>query len=73
MIRRFIAVTVAGGLAALGYMGAHRLGRWLDAPLADLPKQSQPTEPSATRDPSDPQTSSGKGWTRWSSTDDGSA
>ncbi len=74
MIRRFVALTVAGGLAAIGYVGAHRLGRWLDGPLVDVPRHAQPSESADTSDPSSRREASsagsGTGWRRWSPGDE---
>jgi hypothetical protein len=58
MIGRFGTVLALGTVAALGYVGAHRLGRWLDGPLVDLPhdpgfKPAEPTDAGQT------------GWRRW--------
>lgn len=38
MSRRFIALSIVGGIAALGYVGAHQVGRWLDEPTGRVPE-----------------------------------
>jgi hypothetical protein len=58
MISRFSAVLALATVAGLGYMGAARLGRWLDDPEGDDPGR---TNPSTTYLADDNRT----GWRRW--------
>jgi hypothetical protein len=61
MIRRWGPMLVLGTAAALGYAGAHRLGRWLDDPLTELPDH---TDTGVREDSASVQTQ-GTGWRRW--------
>ncbi|GAB3301231.1 hypothetical protein [Parasphingorhabdus pacifica] len=38
MFRRFAAASVFGSAAVLGYVGARRLGEWIDAPPRAVPQ-----------------------------------
>lgn len=57
MISRFTAVLVLTGIAGLGYLGATRLGRWLDDPVGDPPRRGD--------SPADPWDNGRTGWRRW--------
>lgn len=43
MIRRFAALSVISSAAVLGYVGARRLGEWLDAPISASPAPREAT------------------------------
>ena len=49
MIRRFAAVSVMSSAAVLGYIGARRLGEWIDAPLRAFPESVEPPKTTADR------------------------
>jgi hypothetical protein len=57
MISRFSAVLALATVAGLGYMGAVRLGRWLDDPVGDASSRTGP--PPLDLPESHP------GWRRW--------
>lgn len=58
MISRFSAVLALATVAGLGYMGAVRLGRWLDDPAGDPSVRTGPSPTNAADD-------SRLGWRRW--------
>jgi hypothetical protein len=65
MIRRWGPMLVLGTAAALGYAGAHRLGRWLDSPLTELPEHADTDVPEDSTHLA-PQAT---GWRRWTPED----
>jgi hypothetical protein len=71
VIRRLVALSVLGSAAALGYVGARRLGRWLDGPMLEVPDQSRPSAdvPREFRHEFRLETRSPGGWQRWSEKD----